>query len=135
MGRGCGMGDQALCITEIIADAHQLESVLKTKGGGLAALDLEGKQRGTAAHLPLRNVCLRVVGTAGIDQPGNLGMLDERHRERCGRIGLPPHAHGKSLQSLEQHPGIEGRKRGAGLANEIVHVIGNEFFGAQNNAA
>jgi hypothetical protein len=39
------MGDQALGVAKIVADAHELERVLEAERGGLAALDLERDQR------------------------------------------------------------------------------------------
>ena len=49
---------------------------------------------------------------------------------RRRRLGLRAHAHGQRLQALEQHPGVERRDRRAGLAHEIVDVLGDERFRA-----
>src|SRR5262245_51576621 len=42
--RGRGMGDQALGVAEVVADADELERVLHAERRGLAALDLEGHE-------------------------------------------------------------------------------------------
>ncbi len=68
MRRGRGMGDQALGVAEIVADAHQRERVLEAERRFLAALDLEGDERRAAMHLPAHHVGLRMIGPARIDQ-------------------------------------------------------------------
>ena len=88
-----------------------------------------------AAHLALRDLGLRMVGPARIDQARDLGMLGERDRDGRRRVGLPLHAHGERLEPLEQHPGIERRERRAGLADELVDVVLDELLGAEDDAA
>src|SRR5277367_4412301 len=110
------MGDQALGVAEIVTDAYELQRVLKTERGFLAAVDFESDQRRAAAHLLLRNGSLRMIGPARIDQSRNLWMFGKRHRECRRAVGLPPHPHRERLKTLEQHPGIERRHRRAGLA-------------------
>ena len=44
MRRRRRMGDEAFGVTEIIADADELEPVLEAERGRLAALDLEGDE-------------------------------------------------------------------------------------------
>src|SRR5262249_53787112 len=41
----CRMRDQALGVAEIVADANELERVLKAKRAAFAALDLKGYER------------------------------------------------------------------------------------------
>src|ERR1700675_756362 len=74
--------DQALGVAEIVADADELERVLKTECRLLAALDLEGDQGRAAAHLLLHYRGLRMIGPARIDQARDFGMLGERYRDR-----------------------------------------------------
>ena len=62
-------------------------------------------------------------------------MLGERDRDGGRRVGLPAHAHRQRLQSLEQHPGIERRERRAGLADQVVDVVLDEFLRGEDDAA
>src|ERR1700730_18598114 len=78
------MGNEALGVAEIVADAHELERVLKTERALLAALDLEPDHRRAAAHLLLRHFGLRMIRPARIDQARNLAMLGERRRKCRG---------------------------------------------------
>jgi hypothetical protein len=66
-------------------------------------------------HLPLDDLCLRVVGAAGIDQPRDLGMAGKRFGDLAGGPGLPLDADRQGLEGLQQHPGIERRHGRAGL--------------------
>src|SRR5262245_30495155 len=68
------VGYQALCVTQIIRDAHELERVEEAERTRLAAGNLESDKGRAAAHLPAHNVGLRVIGPARIDQPRDLGM-------------------------------------------------------------
>src|SRR5262249_37112675 len=122
MRRGCRMGDQALGVAEIVADANELERVLEAEGCGLAPLDLERDQRRAPMHLPAHNLGLRMVRPAWIDQARNLRMLGERDRDGCRGVGLPAHAQDWRLESLEQDQGVEWGQRWAGLADQRVDV-------------
>src|SRR5262249_4602385 len=135
MRRGCRMGDQALGVAEIVADAHELERVLEAERCGLAPLDLEGDQRRAPMHLPTHDLGLRMVRPARIDQARDLWMLGERDRDGRRGVGLPAHAHAQRLQPLEQDPRVERGQRRAGLADQRVDVVLNDFFGAENDAA
>ncbi len=129
------MGDQALGVAQIVADAHELERVLETERRRFAALDLEGHQRRARAHLPERDRGLGMIGAARIDEARDLGMLGERHRDGRRRVGLPLHPDRERLQSLEQHPGVERRDRGPGLAQQHMDVLLDEVLGGQDDAA
>ncbi len=62
-------------------------------------------------------------------------MLGERDRDGRGGVGLPAHPHRERLQSLEQHPGIERRERRAGLPDQVVDIVLDEFFRREDDAA
>ena len=49
--------------------------------------------------------------------------------EARGRLALRAHAHGQGLQALQHDPGIERRQAGAGLAQEGVQMVLEEFLG------
>src|SRR5580698_11298329 len=53
------MGNEALGVAEIVADANELKCVLKAERRLLAARDLESDERRAAAHLLLRDLGLR----------------------------------------------------------------------------
>src|SRR5439155_11034543 len=53
--RRCRVRDQAFRVTEIVADANELERILKTECAALAALDFKCNERRAAAHLLLHN--------------------------------------------------------------------------------
>src|SRR5215472_11339546 len=82
VGRGRRMRDQALGVAEIVADADELERVLKPERGALAAFDLKSKQRRAAAHLLLHDRRLRMIRPPWIDQPRNLRVPGNGDRER-----------------------------------------------------
>jgi hypothetical protein len=60
------MCDEALCVSQIVADANELERVLKPESAGLSAFHLECDQRGPALHLSAHDIRLWVVWAAGI---------------------------------------------------------------------
>ena len=76
-----------------------------------------------------------MVGTPGIDQPRDFRVLHERDGNGGGRVGLPAHAQVQRLETFQQHPGIEGRHRGAGLPQQHVDVLVDEFLRPENDAA
>src|SRR5262245_22191662 len=88
MRRGGGMGDEALGVAEIVGDARDLEPVEAAECAGLAALDLEADQRRSRPHLLLHGGRLRMIGTAGIDQPRDLRMVRKYIRDLRRRLGL-----------------------------------------------
>jgi len=63
------MGDEALGVAEIVGDAHEPQRIEETERRRLVARDLEGDQRGAAAHLLGDRRGLRMVGPPRIDQP------------------------------------------------------------------
>src|SRR6266436_8877052 len=88
------MGDQALGIAEIVADADDLERVLEPERGGLASFDLEGHKGRAPTHLPAHDLRLRMVRSAGIDQARYLRMFGQGDRD-----GRRSEEHTSELQS------------------------------------
>src|SRR5260221_11639095 len=62
-------------------------------------------------------------------------MAGERIRSLRRGLGLRAHAYRQGLQPLQQHPGIERRHRRAGLAHEVMDVLGDERFRGQDDSA
>ncbi len=58
-------------------------------------------------------------------------MIGDRGR----RLALGADAHGQRLETLQHHPGVERAHRGAGLADEILQMVGQELFRAEHGAA
>ena len=60
------MGDEALGVAEIVADADELERVLEAKRRLFSPLDVECDQRRAATHLLLRDLRLPEVRLVGV---------------------------------------------------------------------
>ena len=76
-----------------------------------------------------------MILAAGIEQPRNLGMGRKHVRDQGGGLGLRADANCQRLQPLQQHPGVERRYRWAGLAHEIMDVLGDEGLRGEDDAA
>ena len=74
-------------------------------------------------------------GRPGIDQPRDLLVAGERTGDRAAFSVCRCDAHRQSLQTLEQDPGIERRQRRPGLPHDLMVVVQDQFFGAQDDAA
>src|SRR5580704_6205986 len=103
------MGDKALGIAKIVGDAYQFKRIEKPKCSGLSAGDLEGNERRAAAHLFARNLRLRMIRAAGIDQARNLWMLRERNGDCCRSLGLSTHPQVQCFEALQEDPRVERR--------------------------
>ena len=91
----------------------------KAKAGRLGP-QVEGHEVGPAAHLPGGDRVLRVVGAAGVEDATHGPVRRDPVGQGGGgaRLALDPHL--QRLQPLEQHPGVEGRERGAGVADYVA---------------
>src|SRR6202042_3308345 len=65
----------------------------------------------------------------------NRGMLAEEVRDLARALRLRGDANGQGLQGLQQRPGVERRETRAGLAQEIVDMVGDELLARQDDAA
>src|SRR5258708_7861416 len=126
--------DQAFRVAEIVADANELERILKTERAALAAFDFKSNERRAAAHLLLHNRGLWMIRPTRIDQPRNFLMSGDRDRKRCRAVGLPSHAHSERLKPFEQHPRVKRRHRRAGLPDKHMDLVHDEFLRGENNA-
>lgn len=70
-------------------------------------------------------------GGTGVEHPGYLGMgFPTKVRQAQGVGGLRVDANLQCFQTLQQHPGVEGRQRRAGRAQVLEDFLG-EFLGPQ----
>ena len=80
-----GMGGEASGITEIIGNVDDPQRIEKRKGRRLAAFHAEGDEVGKAAHLGPRDGMAGMVGSAGIEDPGDTRGVGEKIGEQgCG---------------------------------------------------
>src|SRR5512134_624212 len=106
MRRGRRMGDEALCVAEIVADLEDLKRIHKAERVFLAALDLEGDHRPASRHLTLGERGLRMIGTPRIEHANDLLASGKKVRDRRGGGAMALDAQGESFKTLQQHPGI-----------------------------
>src|SRR5258707_14327772 len=69
MRGGGGMGDEALCVAEIVGNPRYLQRVEAAERRRLAPLYLETDQRRAGAHPLLDQWGPRMVGAAGVNPP------------------------------------------------------------------
>ena len=62
-------------------------------------------------------------------------MMAKEVRDPARAARLLGDANPQGFKRLEQGPGVERRKRGAGLAQEIVDMVGDELLARQDHAA
>ena len=76
-------------------------------GGVAAALDLDGQDASTAAHLPGRHVVAGMVRQAGIVDRGDTIVLGQELRDAERVIGVRTHPVGQAPDRAEHEPAIE----------------------------
>ena len=135
MGRRLRVGDEALGVAEIVRDADDRERVGDPERSRLAAGNLEREHRAASLHLPPCERRLRVIGAARIEGAHDRRMSAEEFGDLPRGAGLRRNPYGQRLQRLQERPGVERRETRAGLAEEIVNVVGDEFFARQDDPA
>ena len=103
-------------------------ALAKRKAPALPPGDLESDQCAAALHLAPRQFGLRMVRAPRIYQPLTFGCVGQKIGDARGARGLLVDAQRQGFERLQHHPGVEGRQRRAGLAQEVVDVGLDEFF-------
>ncbi len=119
-----------------VADVHQaledLQRIVEAHARGIAALEAEGEdRRRLALHVFARQFMVRVVGQAGVADPGHqrVGLEELRHLE--GVVGVALHAQGQGFQALQQQEGVHRRQCCAGVAQRHGAGPGDKGGGAE----
>ena len=86
----------------------------------VAALDAEGDERALAGGQVLFRARVVAAGReAGIVDPLDAGMLFEMLGDGEGVLRVALHAQVQGFDALQEQEGIEGRERGAGVAQAL----------------
>ncbi len=129
------MGDDAFRIAQIVGDLHDPERVLQAESRLLAAFDLEGDHLPAARHLLSGDGRLGVVGASAVDDARDAFQARKRVGDDGGAGALCLHPDRQRLEALQHDPGVERAQGGAGLADEVLQVIGQELLAAEHRAA
>ena len=116
MRRRRRMRDEALRVAEIVGDLDDLKRAQHVEGAALAALHVKGDHgAGRRSSGGWRAACCGWLGVARDSRALDRRMLGEHVGDLRRRFRLPRHPHLQRLERLQQHPGIEGAERGAGV--------------------
>src|SRR5690625_2142388 len=69
-----------------------------------------------------------------INRALNLGVIFEESGQLLRVVAVPLNAHGKRLEALAEHPGVERRQRRTRVAGEVPDLI-DRLLVAENHAA
>src|SRR6185369_4521800 len=126
VGHGLGMRDQRLDPAERFAEGAELHAVEELLGVVVRA-ELERDHGTEAAHLPARQIVLRVIGEAGVVELLHLCVMGEVVRHRLAVFLVPLHPHGERLDAAQHEPRIERREdRADGVLQEadlLRHLV------------
>ena len=134
MGGGGGVCGQRFGVAEVVGDFDEAEGVHRLEGGGFAAFDFEGDERAASGHLRHGEVALGVVGAGGVPDAGDLRLGGEEIGDGGGGAASGVDAQRQGFDAFEQEPGVEGRDRGAGIADEGLQRVLDPFGAAEHRA-
>ena len=119
-----------------LLEMPMIESALAARNAAaLPPATSKATQRAAAAHLAARELRLRMIGAAGIEHADDVRAAGEEIGDPLGRAHLRLDPDRQRLQRLQQRPGVERREARAGLAQEVVDMVGDEFLARENDAA
>ena len=115
--------DQTFRIPKIVRDIDKAERVEKPEASRLVASNVAAHDATAQFHLALGEFVLRVARQPGIEHACNLRMGFENARDRLRGAALPFDPEFQRLQPFEQQPGVERRKRRAGVPIELTEIV------------
>ena len=103
------MAGERLGVADIDQPLEQFERVVERLAGFEPAVDAEGQQRaGAAAEIFLRQSVIRVVGEAGVIDPGDARIVAQKFGDAARILDMTLDAQRHRLDALQQQESDSG---------------------------
>lgn len=128
---GSRVHDERLDVGHVGEQREHLQVVDELPSSLLAALDLEGEDRGAATgEILLVQLMVGVLGQARVVHLGNMAVTDQELNDLLGVLDMAVNAQRQGLGALEQDPGVKRANAGALVTQQDSTDIGREGSGA-----